>query len=161
NRSPVPNDARVTLSATASTGGTVTLYSDDQCTVSTAGVTMPGGTASASFWFKDDLSATALSETIPITAGLGAVRGGVHASQDEAVTARRAVGLRYYSLPQDLSVGLCSATTTVGLVDAAGNRIPASSSTAVTLSTPPGLVLYVDAACAQPAQFIVFIPAGG
>ncbi|HEY8208706.1 MAG TPA: hypothetical protein VIG99_14550 [Myxococcaceae bacterium] len=147
NRAPVPNDARVTLAATAPTGS-VTFYSDDRCMVSTAGVTMTGGTAAVSFWFKDDL-ATLQGEAITLTATVGAFGGAFSASQAESVGAPAPSRLRFQTLAQSLSPGACSAPTMVGLEDASGNRTLAEASTAVDMAVPAGLMLYSDQFCNQ------------
>jgi len=159
NRAPVPNDARVIPSATA-TIGTVTFYSDDTCATATGGVTMPGGTASASLWFKDDLGPTAGGETITITTAVGAFGGAFTASQDESVGSPVPAALKFYTLAQTIGVGNCSAATTVGLMDASGNRTVAEASTTVALSIPGGVMLFRDSACATQGTNIVTIPAG-
>jgi len=157
NRSPVLNDARMTLSANAA--GTVGFYSDGTCTTPTAGITIPAGSASGSLWFKYDLQGPA-NETITLAVTVGAFGGSFTASQDQTVASRQAVAVRYFSLPQDISVGACSGVTMVGLVDETGNRTPATATTAVSLSAPASVVLYADSACTVQTS-TTWIPGGG
>jgi hypothetical protein len=159
NRAPVPSDARVTLSS-AATIGTVTFYSDDTCTTSTSGITMPSGTASVSFWFKDDFGPTANTDTVTITTSVGAFGGGFTASQDQAAQSSPPAAVRFFSLAQTVNVGACSGTTMVGLVDDQGNRTSALATTSITLQTSAGMALYSDSACTAQISSLRTIPAG-
>ena len=163
NRAPVPNDARLTLSATAPSG-IVTFYFDDQCTApttGTAGIIMSAGTATATFWFKDDLNTTLQGENALITADVGAFGGAFTASQAESVVPTTPARLRFFSLAQTLSPGACSAPATVGLEDASGNRTLAGADTAVDVAIPLGVALFGDSGCTQQIQGRLTIASGG
>jgi hypothetical protein len=81
NRAPVPNDARIILSATAR--ASVTFHSDPRCQTPTSGIVMPSGDAAISFWASADLGPSAqLTETIALNAAVGAFGGGFAATQN-------------------------------------------------------------------------------
>lgn len=159
NRSPLPSDARVLLSASGPIS--VTFYSDASCTTATSGVTIPAGAATASFYFSGSLTGTVPQPAlVSLTATVGTLGAAYTASQDASIVPQPPNGLRFFSLAQTLAANRCSALTMVGAVDRQGNRTPVEADTAVSLTAPTGLLLYSDSACTTEVRGVT-IPAGG
>lgn len=159
DRFPVPNDALVTLAASGSAN--VTFYSDDACTTATSGVTIPAGTASASFYFSGNLTGTPPQVApVVLTATVSAFGGVFSATQDATIVPLRPEGIRFFTLAQTLEAGRCSAPITVGAVDGQGNGTAVPTDTRVDLGRSPGLVLYSDQMCTNEV-WVLTIPAHG
>jgi hypothetical protein len=159
NRTPVPNDARVTLAASGN--AQVTFYSDAACTVASSGEVIPAGAAAASFYFSGALTGTVPQATaVTLTATVGAFGGAFSASQDASIVPPPPSGIRFMTQAQTVTAGRCSAPVMVGAVDRRGNRTAVEADTAVNLDAPTGLVTYSDQSCTTQVR-VVTIPAGG
>lgn len=135
-RSPVQHDTAVALS---SDEPSVRFYGDAQCQQELSSLTIPARQTDATFYFR---GLAARSVALAVQA-----RDLQPASQDEVVQDPAPAALKFYSLPQTVAVGACSGPTTVGLVDASGNRTVAAASTPVAFQTSAGMALYSDSAC--------------
>jgi hypothetical protein len=131
--------------STTSTGGA--FYSDAGCTTAITSVTIPGGSNSASFYYKDTKAG---APTITASA-----TGLTSATQTETVNAAAPSKLVFTTLAQTLTAGVCSATITVQTQDTFGNPSSVAAATAVSLSTTStGGAFYSDAGCTTAITFV-------
>src|SRR5439155_7599664 len=117
------------------------------------GVTIPGGSTTASFYFEDTRSGTPL-----LTAAAGGLTNG---TPTETITAAAVSKLVFTSAPQTLGAGACSAQVTVQSQDTFGNASTVGSATSVNLSSAPaGATFYAAAGCGGGAISAVTIASG-
>src|SRR5207249_3531070 len=117
-----------------------TFYSDPGCSTLVSGVVVPGGTSSASFYFK-------AYNTGNLTASASGLSSG---NQLETVAAGAPVKLAFSTLPQAVQINLCSAVTSIQSQDTYGNPSAVSAPTVVSLSSSLAAVTFFKDACITP-----------
>jgi hypothetical protein len=161
-RDPYENGS--TVSASTSVGlaagppGGFAFYSDAACTSAVTSTTIPGGSASAGFWFKGNTGG--VPKSVTITASPAGLTAG---SQVATITPAAApTRLVITTPPQTVAAGSCAAPITVQGQDSSAVPRAVVADTTLSLSSAPapGLAFYSGAACTGTPVTSVVIPAG-
>jgi hypothetical protein len=130
----------VTSNTVVSIAGSPALfYSNSTCTTAITSVTIPSGSDSAQFYFKDSSSGN-----LPI-----AISTGSFASQQQNETVTLSASLLAFNTgAQTVVDGVCSNALQVQTRDTSGNPTNVTASTVVSISGSPAL-FYSDSACSK------------
>lgn len=142
-----------------SSSGTMTYYSDWQCTTPITQVTISAGSTGTSFYFK---------ETSPGRPTLTASATGLtSATETQTIVGGTAAKLSFNSSPLVVATGACSAarypsTVTVQVLDSSGAPTSVAANTVLSLtSSSPTMGFYTDSACNTPLTSLTLSAGGG
>jgi hypothetical protein len=149
---PAPAAEATALTAVATPGDGVVLYSDSACAAPVAAPVVAAGQATASFWF------------VATRAGsfdLAVARGDVTATvQRETVAAAAPAALAFVTPPQAVNADACSQAAVVEIRDAYGNPSPAAARTLALSASPAGGVTFFPGVVCAGVAGTVTVPDG-
>jgi hypothetical protein len=142
---PAPAAAATTVSLSSTATGVFGFYSDALCTAPVAGVGVPAGGTSATFWFKGEKA-----EPVTVTASAPPL---ADATQVEQILSGGSASQLVVTTPaRTTTAGGCSGAVTVEAQDAYGNPVASAGATPLGVSALPasGVTFYAGAGCTSP-----------